>query len=246
MPRKRAQDKGPAAAAAADAAAAAADEPSERSDLTDDVPKPKKKRGGWTLGGVMTNLVTLAMVGYSGLIGKNFYRIYYPYFPDVDEASGRPIRKYSNIIKPGTLLKAQIYVTDIGIEPRHGTNADWEFVFPYNWDQFDSQVRPQTRRLCFCAWRSPAAWRQAPAANTSQPASQPPPALPFWSVPRADVACRLAKPTNQQTTNRSNRCRSRCRTGCWPRWTTSTCTPTSGRRRRPASSRHRRSSEPSG
>ena len=122
---------------------------------TPDEKKKSKKKGGWTLGGVVTNLVTLGMIGYSFLIGKNFYRIYYPYlqsqrallasgegcqqrwhlattqqpgatlqlaipadaprdmprrltalighryFPDVDEQTGRPIKKYNNIIQPG-------------------------------------------------------------------------------------------------------------------------------------------------
>jgi hypothetical protein len=101
----------------------------------------KKPGRGWTVGGVFSNLVTLALCGYSLVIAHNFYRIFHPHFPDVDENSGRTITKFNNRIRPGTRLRAQIFVSDKNRPPPKNSEPAWEFEFPYDWNGFESQSK---------------------------------------------------------------------------------------------------------
>ena len=143
--RKRGSD--PDAGAAADAVLAA--------EMAMTVPSGRKTKAepakaqawrGLTLGGVATNLFTLAMVGYACMVGRNIYGILQPTFPDA-HPNGVAIPKIANAIEPGALLHARVWAgpevpAATNRKPPQGTPPSWEFDFPYGYAHgFESQSK---------------------------------------------------------------------------------------------------------
>ena len=104
--------------------------------------KKDEKKGGWSLSKIGTNLFTLAIVGYSCLVGRNMYGIFQPDFPD--EVNGRPVTKYSNAVQPGTPLRARVWLGDAvpsSGRPSADVAPDWEFEFPYSDSAFETETK---------------------------------------------------------------------------------------------------------
>jgi hypothetical protein len=109
-------------------------------------PNQQKQKQGWSLSDIATNLVTLAILGYSFVVGRNIYGIFQPEFPDT-YTNGQPMPKYKNAIEPGTLLHARVWAgpavpTAANRRPQPSEPPDWEFDFPYGYAHgFESQSK---------------------------------------------------------------------------------------------------------
>ena len=136
-------DKSGVAAALSQAKDAAEDVRRRRSERA--VARKKAAKGGRSIGGVLTNVVTAAMLGYGCFACHNIYKIFQPDFPDLDPGSGRTIRKFNNRIKPGSKLHARVWAGPLvpSQARRPAGKCDWEFDFAYD----DGTFEPQTHTV---------------------------------------------------------------------------------------------------
>eukprot|EP01046_Picozoa_sp_COSAG06_P045275 COSAG06_NODE_6235_length_3025_cov_4.270807_1_plen_81_part_10 len=56
--------------------------PKQQQQQQQQAPNQQKQKQGWSLSDIATNLVTLAILGYSFVVGRNIYGIFQPEFPD--------------------------------------------------------------------------------------------------------------------------------------------------------------------
>eukprot|EP00401_Gymnodinium_catenatum_P006400 CAMPEP_0117520048 /NCGR_PEP_ID=MMETSP0784-20121206/32970_1 /TAXON_ID=39447 /ORGANISM="" /LENGTH=541 /DNA_ID=CAMNT_0005316035 /DNA_START=9 /DNA_END=1634 /DNA_ORIENTATION=- len=95
--------------------------------------KATSKDKGTSLINAGSNVVTTVILLYAVLVGKRFYSMIYPVFPEFD-ANHNYIEKYGNTIRTGSTLKAKLWVAKTAFPVKEKPLAEFDFV--YDWDEF--------------------------------------------------------------------------------------------------------------